>query len=146
MRAVEAGRARIEDHESAPASRGRKYTFVTHEMLPRRHDEPGEATQKLERGKKAMGIAVLARFAQREGDAAVLRALELLVGERRPQAIADEAKATPVVGGLDAHVGVDVDAVHFHKTRAEPRGRAGATMAQLRGAVVSQRPRRGGPS
>ena len=142
MRAMRALRARIEDHESAPASRGRKYAFVTDEMLPWRHDEPGEATQKLERGEKPMGVAVLARFAQRERDAAVLRELELLVGEWRPQTVANEALATVVVGRLDAHVGVDVDAVYFDETRAEPHRRARTTVSRHRGAVVSQRARR----
>ena len=51
-RADVALRARVSKHELAPTRRGRKYALATHEMLPRRHDEPGEAAQKLERVKK----------------------------------------------------------------------------------------------
>ena len=62
------------------------------------------------------------------------------VGRHRAwaQTITDETLATLVVAGLDAHVGVDVDAVYFDETRAEPHWQAGATVSQPRGAVVSE--------
>jgi len=99
-------------------------------MLAGGSDEPGDAPKELRGGEEPVGVAVAARLAQGEGDTAVGRQGDLVVGEGGPQGVANEAMAALVVAGLDAQVGVHVDAIDIDEARTEERWTRDGTAEQ----------------
>jgi hypothetical protein len=135
-------RRRGRHDERAPSGGWREYAFVTDEPLADGGDEPGETAEELKRGEQAVRVAVATRLSQGEGDAAVAGLAELLVSEWGPQAVSDEPLPPLAIAGLDAQIGVDVDAIHVDQAGTETLGSAGGA-AVLRGSAVRVQLRRG---
>lgn len=79
-------------------------------------DDGGEPLQETELAEDNMGGAVGSGTPELEGDSAIPCGAQLLVGERWPNAVTNDAPAALFVGGGRADRGVRAEAAHFTGT------------------------------
>ena len=106
------GSVRLWHDRATPFGVHREDAVVSHERIPRRRHQRGQPRQELDRRHHAVRAAT-ACVLHAVRDAAVAEHAEAFESKARTSAVADEALATFVIVGFNAHRGLEVETVAF---------------------------------